>query len=104
MTSSGPGLAQRHAEALRAARSAASEWSTWPCVSTTPPAPAALGARGDDRVQVLLEQRPRVDHPGRVAPEHPGVGPVQRQQARVVRADADDVERRSRALTSAASR
>ena len=56
---------------------------------------ARLDARPSRRSQVLLEQRARVDDPGRVAPDDPGVGARQRQRPGVGRAHAQDVVARA---------
>ena len=57
--------------------------------------PARAAARldlGGDGVEVLGDVGPRVDHPGRVAADDPGVGARQRVGPGVLRAHARDVQ------------
>jgi len=49
-------------------------------------APACLGLRRDE-LDVALERRAGIDDPRRLVADDPGVRPVERQGARVVRAD-----------------
>ena len=47
-----------------------------------------LGVEG---VEMLGQLRPRIDQPGRIASDDPGVGSAQAQRPGIGRADADDV-------------
>ena len=53
--------------------------------------PAAAVDRGAQPGQMLLLQRPRIDYPRGLAPDHPGVRPRQRQRPGVRRAHEQDV-------------
>ena len=80
------------------ARSASrpSAWSGWSCVSAIPPAPPRAAHRRGDAVEVRVERRPRIDDPGRVAPDDPGVRPAQRERRRVRRPDEQHLHRAQR--------
>jgi len=56
-----------------------------------PPDAAAPARLRDHRRDVVAERRARVDDPARVAPDHPGVRPVERERPRVVGGDERDV-------------
>ena len=69
----------------------ASEWSAWSCVSAMPPAPPRAATSAATASTCDVDRRPGVDHPRRIAPDDPRVGPGQRQRARVGREDARDL-------------
>ena len=76
----------------RAASSgAASEWSACECVSRMP---AGASTAADDRVQVRVDQRAGIHHPGTL--DDVGVGARERERTRVGRAEVGDLHRSTR--------